>query len=126
MFKKSYIVYYEDTDAGGIMYYANYLKFAERARTDWLRELGFNQSNMEHLFVVKKVEIEYLSPARLDDEVLVETNLENIGRASINMKQEFFVGKTKLATAKILIVCIDKDFKPAKVPENIRKSLDAC
>lgn len=123
MFKTKYRIYYEDTDAGGIMYYANYLKLAERSRTDWLRTLGFDQSQLDVLFVVRKVEIEYLSPAKLDDEVLVETSLQNIGRASISFRQEFFVGGKKLSFADVLIVCIDKDFKPTKVPEEITNKM---
>ena len=83
-------VYYEDTDAGRVMYYANYLKFAERARTEWLREIGFNQSELDIFFVVRHVEIDYLSPARLDDEVRVETHLQNVSGASITKTQNIY------------------------------------
>jgi len=80
-------VYYEDTDAGGIVYYANYLKYYERARTEWLRQKGIDQSLLatteRRLFVVKNVEIQYLRPARLDDELTIQTEVSHLGRASI-------------------------------------------
>ena len=123
MFKKPYRVYYEDTDAGGIMYYANYLKFAERARSDWLREIGCARTEAGVTFVIRKVNIEYFAPARLDDEILTETSLQNIGSASINMKQEFFIGETKIASADVLVVCVDENIKPTRVPEQIRKQM---
>lgn len=121
--KIKYRVYYEDTDAGGIVYYPNYLKFAERARTEWLREIGFNQSEMEHLFVVRKASIDYLQSAKLDDEILIETSLQNIGGASITMKQEFYRDETKLAEAEILLVHVDRNIKPVKISEEIREKI---
>ena len=84
-------VYYEDTDAGGVVYYANYLKFLERARTEWLRALGFDQRDLMReagiLFAVRHVEIDYLAPARLDDAAVVETTVAELGRASIRFDQ---------------------------------------
>lgn len=106
------------------MYYANYLKFAERARTEWLRDIGFNQSELDILFVVRKVDIEYLSPARLDDEILIETSLQNVKSASITMNQKFMVGEKVLADANILLVCINKDFKPTPISDEIKSKLE--
>lgn len=121
MHKIKFRVYYEDTDAGNVMYYANYLKFAERARTEWLREHGYNQSDLDILFVVKNVEIEYFKPARLDDEVTIETQLQNIGRASITMTQEFFANNTQISLMKVVLVCVDrKAIKPTALPEEIK------
>ena len=85
-------VYYEDTDAGGVVYYANYLKFFERGRTEWLRRLGVDQSTLaarEHrIFVVKKVEIQYRKPAKLDDLLAIHSKITRIGPASINFEQQ--------------------------------------
>lgn len=84
-------VYYEDTDAGGIVYHANYLKFAERGRTEWLRSLGFDHDGMRReyglIFVVRAISIDYLAPARLDDLLTVETRPEGEGRASFKLRQ---------------------------------------
>jgi len=124
MHKIKFRVYYEDTDAGNVMYYANYLKFAERARTEWLREFGYEQSLLNVLFVVKNVEIEYFKPARLDDEVTVETQLQNIGRASITMTQEFFANKTRIALMKVVLVCVDREtIKPTALPQEIKDKI---
>lgn len=124
MHKINFRVYYEDTDAGNVMYYANYLKFAERARTEWLRNAGYNQSALDVLFVVKNVEIEYFKPARLDDEVTVETQLQNIGRASITMTQEFFANKTRIALMKVVLVCVDREtIKPTALPQEIKDKI---
>lgn len=116
-------VYYEDTDAGRVMYYANYLKYAERGRTEWLREIGFNQSELDIFFVVRHVEIDYLSPARLDDEVRVETQLQNISRASITMTQNFYKGETELAKMKVVLVTVNHEIKPVGIPQNIKDKL---
>ena len=121
--KITFRVYYEDTDAGGVMFYGNYLKFAERARTEWLRDLGFHQSELDVLFVVRKVEIDYLAPARLDDEVVVETELQNISRASITMTQKFYSGEKHIADMKVVIVCVSRELKVASLPEKIRAKI---
>src|SRR3546814_6175927 len=84
-------VYYEDTDAGGVMYYANYLKFFERGRTEWLRRLGVDQSRLaekeKRIFVVKNVEIQYRKPARLDDLLAIHSKITRVGPASVNFRQ---------------------------------------
>ena len=117
-------VYYEDTDAGGIVFYGNYLRFAERARTEWLRELGFNQSNLPVLFVVRKVEIDYLAPAKLDDVVTVKTSLQNMSRASITLQQDFYVEEKILAKSSIVLVCVSRDeIRPVSLPDEIKEKL---
>ncbi len=127
IYKSEYRVYYEDTDAGGIVYYANYLKFAERARTDLLRDLDISQVNLAKdpgiIFVVKTVEIDYLKPGRLDDLLNIETTITHIGKASIHFKQEVFANNQKLASMMIIVVCINHNFKPTPVPDYIRNKI---
>lgn len=113
-------VYYEDTDAGGIVYYANYLKFFERARTEWLRALDVNQHDLlrEHdaLFVVKSVVAEYHAPAKLDDVLKLTVNIEKLGRASISFIQEAWCGELLLNTARVKVGCVDSALRPRGVP----------
>lgn len=123
--KAKYRVYYEDTDAGGVVYHANYLGYGERARTEWLRELGFNQSELDFFFVVRKATVDYLHPAKLDDEIIIETSLQKLGGASINMKHELFVTDIKIADIEIILVTVSKEsMRPVKVPHLIREKLD--
>lgn len=124
-FFTQYRVYYEDTDAGGVMYYANYLKFFERARTDFLRNLGISQNELiekeKIAFVVRRCELDYLRPARLDDLVEVTVVVEEINAASIVMRQEMQKDKVVLACLKVEIVCVDvESFKPKKIAEKIK------
>ena len=113
-------VYYEDTDAGGIVYYANYLKFFERARTEWLRALQVEQHALaqEHgiLFVVKSVSADYHAPAKLDDELKLTVRIEKIGRASLVFQQEAWRGDTLLNTARVKVGCVDSALRPRAVP----------
>ena len=120
-------VYWEDTDAGGVVYYANYLKFMERARTEWLRSLGFEQQHLceSHgvVFVVRRVEIDYLSPARLDDLLVVSTQRTDTTRTCLTVAQEITTD-TLLTRATVQIVCIDPaSFKPVKIPEPLLEKL---
>lgn len=115
-------VYYEDTDAGGIVYYANYLKFFERARTEWLRALGIDQHTLrdQHgaIFVVRSASVDYLASARLDDEVKLTLSIEKLGRASIQFVQQAWRGDTLLAGAAVKVGCVDADsLRPRPVPE---------
>ena len=116
----SFSVYYEDTDAAGIVYHANYLKFAERARTEWLRELGFEQWKMiqENLgiCVVYRLEIEYHIPARLDDLLTVETQLSECKKASMKMLQKIQRGADTLATLNVYLACVNHKGKPIGWP----------
>ena len=124
-FSAKYRVYYEDTDAEGVVYYANYLKFFERCRTDFLRENGVNQQDLVHqestLFVVKKCNIDYILPARLDDLIDVSLQVKELRSASVTFIQTVSLDNIILATCEVVIVCIDaKDFKPKKMSEEIR------
>jgi acyl-CoA thioester hydrolase len=123
--KFSYRIYYEDTDAGGVVYYANYLKFFERARTDFLRELGINQSQLLQeqsvCFVVRKCEIEYISPAKLDDMILVDVEIVNVSATTITMNQKIHRDNKMLSSLKVEIVCVDsKIFKPRRISEETK------
>jgi len=124
-------VYYEDTDAGGIVYYANYLKFMERARTEWLRELGFEQDELAEqtgvIFVVRSVNIDYFSPARFNEQLCVTVEVTELGKTHIQCQQQVYRleakaenRRTLLAEAKIGLVCIDKQrFRPKKIPHEM-------
>ena len=118
-------VYYEDTDAGGVVYYANYLKFFERCRTEWLRALGVDQSALALSpglqFVVAEVEVKYFAPARLDDELLIDTRTVSLGRCSIVFEQSARRAGAPLARALVKVACIDAQRRvPARVPEWLR------
>lgn len=123
-YKSTFRIYWEDTDAGGVVYYANYLKFAERARTEMLRALGIKQSELLEkegiAFVVRHAEIDLMKPARLDDVVEIFTRTKKILGASIEMEQKIFIGKTELAAVHVRIACVDKNFKPARLPKKIK------
>lgn len=122
-------VYYEDTDAGGVMYYANYLKFFERGRTEWLRRLGVNQSDLatngRRLFVVKHVEIQYRKPARLDDLLSIHSSISRLGHASIFFRQSAMRDGELLCQSDIQVVCIDADtFRPAAFTDELKTLLE--
>jgi acyl-CoA thioester hydrolase len=122
-------VYWEDTDAGGVVYYATYLKFMERARSEWLRALGFEQDALRDeagvLFVVRRVEVDYLAPARFNDQIEVSVGLHEIGRASLSVKQTLSRGPTRLVSALVTLACVDAvRFKPVKIPAPILQALD--
>lgn len=124
-------VYYEDTDAGGVVYYANYLKFLERARTEWLRAAGFEQTELmrDHnvIFVVRSVAIEYLQPARFNDALNVTVRMEKLGSCTIDVFQTVERDK-RLVEARVQIVCVDNqaDFKPVRIPAFIRQQLESA
>ncbi len=113
-------VYYEDTDAGGIVYYANYLRFAERARTEMLRQIGIEQSDLllqEGIaFAVRSCQVEYLKPARLDDLLTIDTQLEDIGKASLIMRQTIRKNQDILTTLNIRLAVVGNNMKPARLP----------
>ncbi|WP_448550207.1 tol-pal system-associated acyl-CoA thioesterase [Thalassotalea fusca] len=121
-------VYYEDTDAGGIVYFANYQKFFERARTEWLRELGINQSYYleQNLgFVVRKVEMEYLASAKLDDLLNVVTEISDLKRASVVFKQYLYnENEQLLCQADVLVVFVNLErAKPCAIPDELLGAL---
>jgi len=120
----SYRIYYEDTDAGGVVYYANYLKFYERARTDFLRELNISQfelaSEKKIIFVVRKCEIEYHHPARLDDMIEVDVRVSEINKATLTMMQKITKSSQLISQLKVVLVCLNSQtFKPIRLPQNL-------
>lgn len=120
-------VYYEDTDAGGIVFYANYLRFAERGRTEYLRALGFeNKSLMDNqgvIFVVRRVEADYMIPAYLDDMLRLETSVIEIKNASFKMKQSLFRHNDLIFSADVILVCVDRAGKPTRLPDQLRTKM---
>jgi acyl-CoA thioester hydrolase len=104
-------IYYEDTDAGGVVYYANYLKYLERGRTEYLRGLGFEQRQLAAeaglAFAVRSFSAEYLKPAMLDDELVVETEVEELGRAQVTFAQSILRAHETLLTARVRVACLD-------------------
>ena len=123
-------VYYEDTDAGGVVYHARYLAFAERGRTEALRAAGVPHDELatRHglIFVVRRAEMDYLRPARLDDLIVVTTRTEAVGGASVTVRQAFHVGNWPIGAARLKIACIRQaDGKPARIPDRWRAALGA-
>ena len=121
-------VYWEDTDAGGVVFYANYLKFFERARTEWLRALGVEQSALRRdegaIFVVGETRVRYLLPARLDDWLSLSVDVAELGRASLLVDQRCRRGDTLLAEGSIRIGCVDAGtFRPRRIPNSILERL---
>jgi acyl-CoA thioester hydrolase len=122
-------VYYEDTDAGGVVYYANYLAFMERARTEWLRALGFEQPEMARthgvLFVVRAVRIDYLKPSRFNDSLQVTVEVVNVGGSRIRFLQQVLRGNEEIVRAEVDVVCVDSgSFRPARMPREMREKMD--
>jgi acyl-CoA thioester hydrolase len=121
-------VYWEDTDAGGIVFYANYLKFFERARTEWLRALGIGQHALREetggMFVVSETTVKYHRPAKLDDLLRVTATLAEGGRASLVIAQQAWLGKTLLCEGTIRIGWVDAAaMKPARIPPSVLERL---
>jgi acyl-CoA thioester hydrolase len=122
-------VYYEDTDAGGVVYYANYLAFMERARTEWLRSIGYeNQQLIDELgllFAVRRACVDYLGPARLDDLLEVVARISVVKRASLVFEQQILRGDTLLCRGEITLVCVDREsFRPTAIPDSILKEIN--
>jgi acyl-CoA thioester hydrolase len=114
-------VYYEDTDSGGVVYYANYLKFLERARTEWLRALGFELNGLarDHgaIFIVRSLSIEYLRPAAFNDEIAATVELGEVGGGQIILMQRIMRGAEELATARVRLACVNTaTFRPVRIP----------
>ncbi|WP_022729570.1 tol-pal system-associated acyl-CoA thioesterase [Fodinicurvata sediminis] len=121
-------VYYEDTDAGGIVYYANYLRFAERARTEFLRSLSLDQKRLREdyglLFVVRRVEVDYEGPARLDDLVQIHSSMARLGGARLDLEQDVMLGISRLVSLKVQVVTVDAETTRARrLPAHIRDIL---
>jgi acyl-CoA thioester hydrolase len=116
-------VYYEDTDLAGIVYYANYLKFIERARSEWVRELGLDQGQMREsgtVFAVRRLEADYLKPARFDDLLLVRTQAAAVSAARMVLRQEVWHGPDLLFSAAVTLVCLGPEGRPARLPALLR------
>lgn len=116
-------VYYEDTDMGGIVYHANYLRFIERARSDWVRGIGVDQNAMREaglIYVVRRIEADYLAPAKFDEELLVTTSMHAVTPARMTLIQDVTRDGQPLFRAQVTIVCITTDGKPARLPAEIR------
>jgi len=127
-FKWPIRVYWEDTDAGGIVFYANYLKFFERARTEWLRSSGIEQQQLKEttggMFVVAETTLRYLRPARLDDELIVTARMQVSGRASMTIHQQALLKNTLLCEGTIRIGWVDAaSLQPSRIPQNIIERL---
>ena len=126
-------VYYEDTDAGGVVYYANYLKYMERARTEWLRALGIDQDalikELNVLFAVRSVTIDYKKPARFNDALAVNVVPNTLKPASISFKQDISLQADKACvctTSEVNVVCLNaKDFSPNPIPKNLYKIIQS-
>jgi acyl-CoA thioester hydrolase len=121
-------VYYEDTDAGGVVYYANYLKFFERARTEWLRSFGLNQDKLAQeeglIFVVRRALLDFVRPARLDDMLEITVEPMKVARVYVDLVQEARRGTLVLARAEIRVACLNqRDFRPVAMPEFVRESI---
>ena len=119
-------VYYEDTDMAGVVYYANYLRFIERGRSDALRDLGIDQSAMKDdgaVFVVRRVVADYVAPARFDDVLQVRTSTDWVKGASCEMAQSVWRDQTKLFAARVTIACMGLDGRPRRLPTEVREAL---
>jgi acyl-CoA thioester hydrolase len=129
-------VYYEDTDSGGVVYYANYLKFMERARSEWLRSLGHEQDVLAErygvLFAVQSVALDFLKPARFNELLHVSAIVTHIGGASLRFKQEVSRikqgrGPEVLTQGRVSVVCLDvRAFKPMAIPPHLKKDLESA
>jgi acyl-CoA thioester hydrolase len=122
-------VYYEDTDAAGVVYYANYLKFMERARTEWLAALGFPLPAFERehgvMFVVHRCEIDFLQPARLNDALAVTVEVEHCGACRVVARQDVRRGQAVLTEARITLACIDAArWRPARIPAPLANRME--
>ncbi|AGA35009.1 4-hydroxybenzoyl-CoA thioesterase family active site protein [Thioalkalivibrio nitratireducens DSM 14787] len=123
-------VYYEDTDAGGVVYYANYLKFMERARTEWLRGRGFEQDRLRDdsgiLFVVRSVGLELRRPARFNDALSVSCRPVALGRASLDVGQVVWRDAMELVRASVRLACVDAErFVPVAIPAPVRAAVES-
>ena len=121
-------VYYEDTDAGGVVYYANYLKFFERARTEWLRSFGLNQDKLAReeglIFVVRRALLDFVRPARLDDLLEITVEPLKLAHVYVDLAQEARCGAQVVARVQIRVACLaQRSFKPVPLPQSLRESI---
>jgi acyl-CoA thioester hydrolase len=120
-------VYYEDTDLAGIVYYANYLKFIERARSEWVRGLGIDQAELKArnglVFAVRRVVADYLQPAVYDDLLQIRTSVLDASGARLRLAQEVWRGDIRLFTAEVTLVCLTQSGRPARLPQGLRAKM---
>ncbi|MFA5825465.1 MAG: tol-pal system-associated acyl-CoA thioesterase [Gallionellaceae bacterium] len=119
-------VYFQDTDAGGVVYHANYVNFMERARTEWLRTFGYSNAAMMKelgvMFVVRSMKVDYLKPALLDDLLSVTARVKDLGRSRVTLLQTVSRGEELMTEGEVHLVCVTADsFKPVSVPDVLRK-----
>ena len=129
-FSLSIRIYFEDTDSGGVVYHSNYLKFMERARTEWLRSIGIDQRHLKQdnhiMFVVHRIDIQYKLPARFNDDLIVKSELKNIGSSKIEFRQMIYRNDEMLIDANVDIACIDSEkFKPVRIPPTIKQTMES-
>ena len=126
-FKSNFKVYYEDTDSGGVVYYANYLKFLERARTDAITSLNFSNKNLIEKFgiyiIVKSCNLNFYKPAKLEDNLNIISKVLEVKNVSIRMKQNIFVNDSMIVEAEILLASVDEKGKPSKLPVEFKSQL---
>jgi len=123
-------IYFEDTDSGGVVYHSNYLKFMERARTEWLRSIGIDQRHLKQdhqiMFVVHRIDIQFKLPARFNDELIVKSELKDIGSSKIEFRQMIYRNDEMLINASVDIACIDSEkFKPVRIPPTIKQTMES-
>ena len=123
-------IYFEDTDSGGVVYHSNYLKFMERARTEWLRSIGIDQRHLKQdhhiMFVVHHIDIQYKLPARFNDDLIVKSELKDIGSSKIEFRQMIYRNDEMLIDANVDIACIDSEkFKPVRIPPTIKQTMES-
>ena len=128
-FKWRVRIYFEDTDSGGVVYHSNYLKFMERARTEWLRSLHLNQAELKKkdkiMFVVAKVNIDYKKAARFNDELDIVTSVDNIGASKVDLTQNIMKNSDLYTSARVSIACIHSEtFKPQRIPKLIKQQME--
>ena len=126
-FKSRFKVYYEDTDIGGVVYYANYLKFLERARTDAITSLDFSNNKLVEKFgifiIVKSCNLNFLRPAKLEDNLDIISKVIEVKNVSIKMKQNIFVNDSMIVEAEILLASVNNEGKPSKLPDEFKNEL---
>jgi len=125
IYEYKFKIYYEDTDSGGVVYYANYLKFIERARSEIIKSLGFSNTNLREkfnlFFIVKYCNINYKKPAKLEDELIVFTSVVSLSKTSLVMKQDVKRHDDLVAESEVCLVAVDMKGKPTKIPEELKK-----
>ena len=126
-FKSNFKIYYEDTDSGGLVYYANYLKFLERARTDAITSLDFSNNKLINEYgiyiIVKSCNINFHKPAKLEDNLNIISKILEVKNVSIKMKQNIFVNNNMIVEAEILLASVNKEGKPSKLPDQFKNQL---